>query len=106
MIGRRGVTGGQTSYLGPFGVDDTCFDCVIQSRAVLAQSEIRRRAVAVQDAVLGVGGERLAVEMHGEGVLPLLARLVTAANALQELGLAQAGGAGARRSVHPLHRWG
>ena len=106
MIGRRGVSGGQTSYLGPFGVDDTGFDCVVQSRAVLAQSEVRCRAVAVQDAVLGVGGERLAVEMHGEGVLPLLARLVTAADALQELGLAQARGAGAGRAVRPLHRRG
>lgn len=43
---------------------------------------------------MGVGAQGFGVEAHGQGVLPLLAGLVTAANALQEFGLAQAAGAG------------
>lgn len=86
-------TRGQT-YLGPLGVDQTGLDGVVQGGAVLAQPEIGGGAVAVQDAVLGVGGQGFGVEAHGQGVLPLLAGLVTAPNALQEFGLAQAAGAG------------
>ena len=104
MIEQRGVTAGQSSYLGPFGVDEACFDRVVQSRAVLAQSEIGCRAVAVQDAVLGVGGEGLAVETHGQSVLPLLAGLVTAPHTLQEFCFAQTRRAG--RSVGPFQRRG
>lgn len=81
--------GGQTSYLWPFGVDETRFDGVVQSGVVLAQSEISCRAVTEQDAVLGVGGQSVAVEAHGQSVLPLLAGLVTAPHALQELRFAQ-----------------
>lgn len=43
---------------------------------------------------MGVGTQGFGVEAHGQGVLPLLAGLVTAANALQEFGLAQAARAG------------
>lgn len=85
-----GVARGQTSYLGPFGVDETCFDCIIQSGAVLAQSEIGGGAVAVQDAVLGVGGQGFTVEAHGQSILSLLAGLVTATHTLQEFCFAQA----------------
>lgn len=84
---------GRPTYLGPLGVDQTCLDGVIQGGAVLAQPEIGGGAVAVQDAVLGVGGQGLGVEAHGQGVLPLLAGLVTAPHALQEFGLAEAAGA-------------
>lgn len=89
-MGRRG----RTTYLGPLGVDQTCLDGVIQGGAVLAQPEIGGGAVAVQDAVLGVSAQGFGVEAHGQGVLPLLAGLVTAPDALQELGLAEAAGAG------------
>lgn len=109
VIERRGVTEGQTSYLGPFGVDETSFDCVVQSGAVLAQSEIGCGAVTVQDAVLRVCGQGLAVQMHSQSVLPLLAGLVTAAHTLQEFCFAQAWGdkgAGARRSVRPFQSRG
>lgn len=106
MIERRGVTEAQTSYLGPFGVDETCFDCVVQSGAVLSQPEIGCRAVTVQDAVLGVGGQGLAVETHRQSVLAMLAGLVTATHALQEFSFAQAGRAGAGRSFNPFHRHG
>lgn len=91
--------GARTTYLGPLGVDQTCLDGVIQGGAVLAQPEIGGGAVAVQDAVLGVGGQGFGVEAHGQGVLPLLAGLVTAPHALQEFGLAEAAGAG--RPVDP-----
>lgn len=82
------------SYLGPLGVDQARFDGVVQGGAVLAQPQVGGRAVTVQDAVLRVGAQGFAVEAHGQGKLPLLAGLVTAANALQEFRLAQAAGAG------------
>lgn len=99
-----GVTEGQTSYLGPFGVDKTCFDCIVQRGAVLAQSEIGCGAVTVQDTVLGVSGQGLAVETHSQSILPLLAGLVTATHALQEFRFAQAARAG--WTIPPLHSLG
>lgn len=82
------------AHLGPLGVDDLRFDGIVQGRGVLAQTQVGRRAVAVQDTVLGVRAQGLAVETHGQGELPLLAGLVAAPHALQELSLAQASGAG------------
>lgn len=98
-VHRSRNAGGRTAYLGPLGVDQTCLDGVVQGGAVLAQPEVGGGAVAVQDAVLGVGGQGFGVEAHGQGVLPLLAGLVTAPDALQELGLAEA--AGAARPLGP-----
>lgn len=96
-----------SSYLGPFRIDESCFDGVVQRHAVLAQSEVGGRAVAVQDAVLGVGSQGLSVEAHGQGVVPLLAGLVTATHTLQELSFAEAGGAAAAgRPLRPLQRLG
>lgn len=91
--------GAGSTYLRPLGVDQTGLDGVIQGGAVLAQPEIGGGAVAVQDAVLGVSGQGFGVEAHGQAVLPLLAGLVTAPDALQEFGLAEA--AGAARPLGP-----
>lgn len=98
------ITGGLIPYLGPFWVDETCFDSIVQSGAVLPQSEIGCRAVTVQDTVLGVGRQGLAVEPHGQSILPLLTGLITATYALQEFRFAQAAGAG--WSARPFHSLG
>lgn len=91
----------RTSYLGPLGVDEASLDGVVQSGAVLTQPQVRRRAVAVQDAVLWVGAERFRVEAHGQLELPLLAGLVTATHPLQELGFAQDSRSRTGRPVRP-----
>ena len=92
------------SYLGPLGVDEPGLEGVVQRGAVLAQTQVGGRAVAVQDAVLGVRGQGLAVEAHGQRVLPLLAGLVTAPHALQELGLAEGGGGAGAGGGAEVHR--
>lgn len=99
--------GNRTSYLRPLGVDEPRFDGVVQSRAVLAQPQVRGGAVAVQDAVLRVGAEGLRVQTYGQGEVPLLAGLVTAPHTLQKFSLAQGGGTRTRSrdGPRPHRRW-
>lgn len=80
---------GQTSYLGPFGVDEASLDGVVQGGAVLAQAEVGGRAVAVQDAVLRVGVQGVSVQVDGRLEVAALARLVALLHLLHELRFAE-----------------
>lgn len=74
---------------------------------MLSQSEVGRRPVAVQDAVLRVRCEGLSVETNSQRKLPLLAGLVTAAHTFQELGFAQGGWtAGTGNPILPFPNFG
>lgn len=78
------------TYLGPLGIELTSFFSIIQSRLVLSHFEKGCRTVTVQDAVLRVGLQGLAVQMDGRLEVAALTRLVALLHFLHEVRFAEA----------------
>lgn len=82
------------SYLWPLGVQKLGLDGVVQSSLVLLDLHICCRAVAVEDAILGIDPQGFAIEKDGSMVVTRVASLVALSYLLHKLSLTQGWPAG------------
>lgn len=80
----------RSTYLWPLWIEPTGFFGILQSGLVLAQFEERSWPVTVQDAVLWIGLQSLAVQTHGLLEVTPLTCLIALSHFLHELCLAEA----------------
>lgn len=79
------------SHLWPFGVQESCFDGIIQGLVILLDFHVGCRSITVEDAVLRINSQSLVVQ-HDSGMkITIMASLVALADFLNKFSFAQHG---------------
>lgn len=79
------------SHLWPFGVQESCFDGIIQGLVILLDFHVGCRSITVEDAVLRINSQSLVVQ-HDSGMkITIVASLVALADFLNKFSFAQHG---------------